>query len=46
MSYNGCDVKLDNNGYMIRPKFGFYRSLQNAANLRDETIKIVDLCIG
>jgi len=27
MSYKGCDVKLDNGGVMIRPKFGFYRSV-------------------
>lgn len=46
MSYSGCNVKLDNNGIMIRPKFGFYRSLQDLTNLKDESIKITDLCIG
>lgn len=35
MSYNGCNVKLDNMGQMIRPKFGFYRSLEDTATLRD-----------
>lgn len=46
MSYKGCNVKLNNMGLMIRPKFGFYRSLEDTASLRDETIKIADLCIG
>jgi hypothetical protein len=29
MSHNGCGVVLDDEGGMIRPKFGFYRSLAN-----------------
>jgi len=35
MRYNGCDVELDNRGEMIRPKFGFYRSLEDKGSLRD-----------
>jgi hypothetical protein len=35
MSYKGCGVKLNNMGRMIRPKFGFYRSLEDTASLRD-----------
>ena len=46
MSFSGCNVKLDSNGLMIRPKFGFYRSLEDTNSLRDESVKIVDLCIG
>ena len=46
LHYSGCDVKLENNGLMIRPKFGFYRSLEDTGSLRDEIVKIVDLCIG
>jgi hypothetical protein len=46
MSYKGCNVKLNNMGMMIRPKFGFYRSLEDTASLRDETIRMADLCIG
>lgn len=46
MSYKGCGVKLNNMGHMIRPKFGFYRSLEDTASLRDESIRIADLCIG
>jgi hypothetical protein len=46
MSYKGCDVKIENNGILIRPKFGFYRSLEDTSNLRDESVRIVDLCIG
>jgi len=45
MNYNGCDVKLNNNGIMIRPKFGFYRSLEDP-NLKDESVKIADICVG
>ena len=46
MSYNGCNVQLDNNGIMIRPKFGFYRSLEDITSIRDEAVRITDLCIG
>ena len=46
LSHNGCDVILDDEGQMIRPKFGFYRSLLNKEQLRDESIRIVDLCLG
>ena len=46
MKYSGCNVTLDNNGVMIRPKFGFYRSLEDRTSLRDEAIKMADLCIG
>lgn len=46
MKYSGCGVTLDNNGLMIRPKFGFYRSLEDKTSLRDEAVKMVDLCIG
>ncbi len=46
MNYKGCNVKLDNNGQMIRPKFGFYRSLEDTASLKDESVRITDLCIG
>ena len=35
MSFSGCNVKMDNNGLMIRPKFGFYRSLEDTGSLRD-----------
>ena len=45
MSHKGCGIKLDNNGVMIRPKFGFYRSLENKA-LKNESVRIVDLCLG
>ena len=45
-SHTGCGVVLDDEGQMIRPKFGFYRSLQDKELLRDESIRIVDLCIG
>jgi hypothetical protein len=45
MSYKGCDVKLDNKD-MVRPKFGFYRSLQDPTALKDESVRIVDICIG
>lgn len=31
---------------MIRPKFGFYRSLEDTGSLRDESVRIADLCIG
>ena len=46
MSFSGCNVKLNNNGLMIRPKFGFYRSLEDTGSLRDESVRIADLCIG
>lgn len=46
LSYHGCNVRLENNGIMIRPKFGFYRSLQDISKLKNEAIRIVDLCIG
>jgi hypothetical protein len=46
LKYSGCGVKLNNNGIMIRPKFGFYRSLADKGALRDETVRIADLCIG
>jgi len=35
MKYSGCNVTLDNNGLVIRPKFGFYRSLEDTSSLRD-----------
>ena len=35
LSFSGCNVKLNNNGLMIRPKFGFYRSLEDTGSLRD-----------
>lgn len=46
MNYNGCNVKLNNNGLMIRPKFGFYRSLEDTSSLKDESVRIADICIG
>lgn len=46
MNHNGCGVKLDSNGGMIRPKFGFYRSIENRSPLRSEAVRIADLCIG
>ena len=35
MSHSGCGVELDDQGGMIRPKFGFYRSLADSSLLRD-----------
>ncbi len=46
LNHTGCGVVLDDEGDMIRPKFGFYRSLQDSSLLRDESIRIVDLCVG
>jgi hypothetical protein len=46
MSFKGCNVKLNNNGIMIRPKFGFYRSLADKTSLQNESVRIADLCIG
>ena len=45
MSFKGNNVKLDNKD-MIRPKFGFYRSLEEAKSLKDDYVRMVDLCIG
>ena len=45
LHYSGS-AKLNNNGIMIRPKFGFYRSLEDTGSLRDESVRITDLCIG
>ena len=46
MNHSGCGIDIDDQGMMIRPKFGFYRSLANSDLLRDESVKLGDLCIG
>lgn len=46
LSYTGCGVNVDDQGGMIRPKFGFYRSLGDKSAIRDESVRLVDICIG
>ena len=46
MHFDKCGVKLNNNGQIIRPKFGFYRSLTDSSSLKTESVRIVDICIG
>jgi hypothetical protein len=43
---NKCGLFLGGNGLMIRPKWGFYRSLGDTTGLRDERILFADHCIG
>lgn len=46
LSYTGCGVNVDDQGGMIRPKFGFYRSLGDKSTIRDQSVRLVDICIG
>ena len=43
---NKCGIPLGAKGGMIRPKWGFYRSLGDKAALRDERVLFADHCIG
>lgn len=44
--FNKCGLPLASNGNMIRPKWGFYRSLGNPQALRNERVLFGDHCIG
>lgn len=44
--FNKCGLPLADKGDMIRPKWGFYRSLNTKSGLRDERVLFADHCIG
>jgi hypothetical protein len=44
--FNKCGIPLGARGNIIRPKWGFYRSLDNKPPLRDERVLFADHCIG
>lgn len=43
---NKCGLPLASRGDIIRPKWGFYRSLNDKSALRDERVLFADHCIG
>lgn len=47
LSYSNSNIDLWRNGTtFMRPKWGIYRSLNNAAYLRDEEVRFADFCIA